>query len=134
MIDTTVQGPRSDHFRPFRPPPPLRSLRLCVRLLPLASCLSPLACLFVAGCAAQTRVGLESVVGELATVKATVEGVHAAVCDLSDTNEAGRDVNEPVTGWILAAGYAAVPLTLLMYAVAHRFHLFRRLKYGREAR
>lgn len=40
----------------------------------------------------------------------------------------GGDVNEPVTGWILAIGYAAVPIAFLLYLVAHRSSLFRIVK------
>ena len=40
----------------------------------------------------------------------------------------GGDVNEPVTGWIMAAGYATVPATLFLYLLAHRFRTFRHLK------
>lgn len=45
-------------------------------------------------------------------------------------NTGGGDVNEPVTGWILAAGYALVPVLLLGYLLAHRFKFFRRIKDG----
>ncbi len=39
--------------------------------------------------------------------------------------EAGRDVNEPVTGWILAA---AVPVCFLGYTLSHRMPGFRWVK------
>ncbi len=40
-------------------------------------------------------------------------------------NTAGGDVNEPVMGWILAVGYALVPVSFLGYLVAHRSRFFR---------
>ncbi|MCG8405041.1 MAG: hypothetical protein MI923_07590 [Phycisphaerales bacterium] len=40
----------------------------------------------------------------------------------------GGDVNEPVTGWILAAGYSLIPVSFLGYLLAHRFKLFRTVK------
>lgn len=40
----------------------------------------------------------------------------------------GGDVNEPVTSWILAAGYALVPMSFLAYLLAHRSRRFRRFK------
>jgi len=40
----------------------------------------------------------------------------------------GGDVNEPITGWIMAAGYASVPATLFLYLLAHRLRLFRKIK------
>lgn len=40
----------------------------------------------------------------------------------------GGDVNEPITGWILATGYALVPVSFLGYLFAHRSKLFRRAK------
>jgi len=40
----------------------------------------------------------------------------------------GGDVNEPVTGWILAIGYAAVPISFLLYMLAHRSARFRHFK------
>ncbi len=136
MIEITVQGPRSKVQGPksLLPLAFLHSLTVAVRFLPLASCLLPFA--FFLGCAAQTRVGLESVTGELATVKALVEDVHAAVWDSSKHQKAGGNINEnePVPGWILAVGYASVPVSLLIYALAHRFKVFRWFKYGKEAR
>ena len=46
----------------------------------------------------------------------------------ADIDTGGGNVNEPVTGWILAAGYASVPATLLIYLLAHRSRTFRWLK------
>ncbi len=40
----------------------------------------------------------------------------------------GGDVNEPVTGWILAIGYALVPVSFLGYLLAHRSRRFRSFK------
>ncbi len=40
----------------------------------------------------------------------------------------GGAFNEPVTGWIMAAGYASVPATIFLYLLAHRFRIFRRMK------
>lgn len=40
----------------------------------------------------------------------------------------GGDVNEPVTSWILAVGYALVPVSFLVYLLAHRSRRFRSLK------
>ncbi len=40
----------------------------------------------------------------------------------------GGDVNEPITGWILAIGYASVPVAFLFYLLAHRSSLFRNVK------
>lgn len=40
----------------------------------------------------------------------------------------GGDVNEPITGWILAIGYASVPVAFLLYLLAHRSSLFRTVK------
>ncbi len=46
----------------------------------------------------------------------------------SRIDSGGGDVNEPVTGWILAAGYALVPIAFVAYLVAHRWRAFRALK------
>ena len=75
------------------------------------------------GCAAQ----------EISAVKAEVQSLEQHVGALlvevdRRINTAGGDVNEPVTGWILAAGYALAPISLLGYLVAHRFRFFRTLK------
>lgn len=46
----------------------------------------------------------------------------------TEVSTGGGNFNEPVTGWILAAGYASVPATILLYLLAHRFRIFRRVK------
>jgi hypothetical protein len=77
------------------------------------------------GCAAAAQ--------EISAVKAEVENleqhVGAVLVEVDKRiDTAGGDVNEPVTGWILAAGYALVPVSFLGYLVAHRFRFFRTLK------
>ncbi len=72
---------------------------------------------------------------DISAVKAEVETLEQNVGSLlvevdRRINTAGGDVNEPVTGWILAVGYALVPVSFLGYLVAHRFRLFRALKDG----
>ena len=54
--------------------------------------------------------------------------VQSKVTAETDVNTGGGNFNEPVTGWILAAGYASVPATIFLYLLAHRFRIFRRLK------
>ncbi len=83
-----------------------------------------LAVVILDGCAAA---------GEMNAVKAEVENLEQHVGALLievdrriDTD--GGDVNEPVTGWILAIGYALVPVSFLGYLVAHRFRFFRTVK------
>ncbi len=46
----------------------------------------------------------------------------------ADIDTGGGNVNEPITGWIMAAGYASVPATIFLYLLAHRFRIFRRVK------
>jgi hypothetical protein len=67
--------------------------------------------------------------GDLSGIKATLDQVAAdvSVVKVAVTKSAGRDVNEPVTGWILAVGYASAPLSILVYLVGHRLGWFRKL-------
>lgn len=46
----------------------------------------------------------------------------------ADIDTGGGNFNEPVTGWIMAAGYASVPATIFLYLLAHRFRSFRKIK------
>ena len=70
---------------------------------------------------------------EMNAVKAEVENLEQHIGTLRvDVDRRistdGGDVNEPVTGWILAVGYALVPVSFLGYLVAHRFRFFRTFK------
>lgn len=70
---------------------------------------------------------------EINAVKAEVQSLEQHVGALlvevdRRINTGGGDVNDPVTGWILAAGYALAPLAFLGYLVAHRFRFFRAFK------
>lgn len=70
---------------------------------------------------------------EIAAVKARIDRVEQQVGAVNLRLErristGGGDVNEPVTGWILAAGYSLVPASFLVYLLAHRWRAFRALK------
>ncbi len=70
---------------------------------------------------------------DISAVKAEVDNLEQHVGALlievdRRISTGGGDVNDPVTGWILAAGYALVPVSFLGYLVAHRFRFFRVLK------
>ena len=70
---------------------------------------------------------------EMAILRAQVHDaamtIHKVADQLKMVNDisAGGDVaqNEPVTGWILAAGYAMIPLCFLVYTIAKRTRLYR---------
>ncbi len=51
--------------------------------------------------------------------------VKAAAISLD--KEAGGNINEPVTGWILAIGYAVTPISFLLYVLTKRTRLYRAL-------
>ncbi len=63
---------------------------------------------------------------EVENLRQDVSAVKIEVERTIDTG--GGDVNDPVTGWILAAGYALVPVSFLAYLGAHRFRIFRSVK------
>lgn len=73
---------------------------------------------------------------DLAAKDAELNGLKAELCarDVIITGlraevKAGRDVNNPVTSWIQALGYAVImPLCFLAYVLAHRFEWFRAAK------
>ena len=70
---------------------------------------------------------------EMSGVRARVQEMKQDVGALqmklaADIDTGGGNFNEPVTGWIMAAGYATVPATLLFYLIAHRFRSFRWIK------
>jgi|GEM_PF-5672642 len=72
-------------------------------------------------------------VKELNAIKATAaemsQDIGALQLRLSGKiDTGGGDVNEPVTGWILAIGYSLVPVSFLGYLLAHRSQRFRDLK------
>jgi len=80
--------------------------------------------LAVAGCATAK---------EMNAIKATAEEISQDIGALqvrlsAKIDTGGGDVNEPVTGWILAIGYALVPVSFLVYLLAHRSRRFRNLK------
>lgn len=74
-------------------------------------------CVATPGCA--TRGDVAAIKTEVGEVKTEIAAVRIAT---------GRDINEPVTSWILAGGYAAAPIGLLIYMLAHRSRVFRALK------
>jgi len=74
------------------------------------------------GCLAadlDTRVG---------TVESKVGSVEAQIGLISSKIGDGNTINEPITGWILAVGYALIPIAFFLYTVAHRFKAFRKIK------
>lgn len=58
---------------------------------------------------------------EFNAMKRTVTGMQTGEIKV------GGNVNEPVTGWILAIGYAAIPVAFLVYLVGHRVPVIRKL-------
>ncbi len=78
---------------------------------------------FIVGCAARemsgVKIGIERLEQQLGALRLSID---------KRIDTGGGDVNEPVTGWILAAGYAAVPIAFLIYTIAHRSRRFRSLK------
>lgn len=85
----------------------------CLLGLALAGCVAP------GGDAAILKQDVDLLSGE-------VENLRASVIDLGDRLQvAGRDINEPVTGWILALGYVLLPGGIGLFAVA-LFFLWRR--------
>ena len=83
--------------------PPLRFVRflvLCIATGGVAVVLS--------GCAAL------SAQGDQALIKASLDGLTAAVVSWENQQQAGGDINEPVTGWILAIGSAVLPVSAVI--------------------
>lgn len=94
------------------------------RLGPLAGAMLLGWLLAVAGCATAKEIN---------AIKATAEEISQNIGALqvrlsTKIDTGGGDVNEPVTGWILAVGYALVPVSFLGYLLAHRSRHFRSLK------
>lgn len=84
------------------------------------------AALLSTGCMkAKEMSGIRSHIDEM---RQDVAAVQSKLVAETDVNTGGGNFNEPVTGWILAAGYASVPATILLYLLAHRFRIFRRVK------
>lgn len=69
---------------------------------------------------------ISAVRGRVRTLEQKAAAVQVELERRIDTG--GGDVNEPVTGWILAAGYASIPAAFVVYLIAHRSRRFRAVK------
>lgn len=74
---------------------------------------------------ARQLTGVKSRVGEM---RQDIAAVQSKLVAETEVSTGGGNFNEPVTGWILAAGYASIPATIFLYLLAHRFRIFRRVK------
>lgn len=96
-----------------------------VRLLgPMAEAMLLGWLLAMAGCVTAKEMNALKAVAE--EVSQDIGALQVRLSAKIDTG--GGDVNEPVTGWILAIGYALVPVSFLGYLLAHRSRRFRSLK------
>ena len=93
-------------------------------------------CFAMPGCAAaggdMAGINTEIVADDMTAIRAMfAEEFTAFRLEVKNDIKAGRDVNEPVTGWILAAGIvgvlAMIPAAFLFYFIGCRFGWFRRV-------